>query len=79
MGAKGAVEILHRRADADERAQLEADYEARLLNPYIAAQRGTVDEVIAPERTRSSITDALDLLASKREITPRRRHDNTPL
>ena len=79
MGAKGAVEILHRRADADERAQLEADYEERLLNPYIAAQRGTVDEVIAPERTRASITDALDLLASKREITPRRRHDNTPL
>ena len=79
MGAKGAVEILHRRADADERAQLEADYEARLLNPYIAAQRGTVDEVIAPERTRASITDALDLLASKREVTPRRRHDNTPL
>ncbi len=79
MGAKGAVEILHRRADADERAQLEAEYEARLLNPYIAAQRGTVDEVIAPERTRSNITDALDLLASKREITPRRRHDNTPL
>ncbi len=79
MGAKGAVEILHRRAEADERAALEADYEDRLLNPYIAAQRGTVDEVITPERTRSCISDALSLLASKREIMPRRRHDNTPL
>ena len=40
MGAKGAVEILHRRATAEERAEIELDYEARLLNPYVAAERG---------------------------------------
>jgi len=79
MGAKGAVEILHRKADSDERADLEAAYEERLLNPYIAAQRGTVDAVITPEQTRSEIGHSLHLLASKREILPRRKHDNTPL
>ena len=46
MGAKGAVEILHRRATPEERAPLEADYEERLLNPYVAAERGLVDAVI---------------------------------
>ena len=48
MGAKGAVEILHRKADSDERARLVAAYEERLLNPYIAAERGTIDAVIDP-------------------------------
>ncbi len=79
MGAKGAVEILHRRADEDERAQLEAAYEERLLNPYIAAQRGSVDAVIEPGETRKTLIESLRLLASKREIVPNRRHDNTPL
>lgn len=79
MGAKGAVEILHRKADADERADLESAYEERLLNPYIAAQRGTVDAVITPEQTRAEIAMALQLLTSKREVLPRRKHDNTPL
>lgn len=79
MGAKGAVEILHRTADADERAVLEAAYDERLLNPYIAAQRGTVDAVIDPGQTRSEIANGLALLSSKREVLPRRKHDNTPL
>jgi acetyl-CoA carboxylase carboxyltransferase component len=79
MGAKGAVEILHRRASAEERVQIEADYEARLLNPYVAAERGSVDMVIDPADTRKQIAEALDLLASKRERLPRRRHDNSPL
>jgi acetyl-CoA carboxylase carboxyltransferase component len=79
MGAKGAVEILHRRASAAERVQIEADYEARLLNPYVAAERGSVDIVIDPADTRKQIAEALDLLASKRERLPRRRHDNSPL
>jgi acetyl-CoA carboxylase carboxyltransferase component len=79
MGAKGAVEILHRRASAAERVQIEADYEARLLNPYVAAERGSVDVVIDPADTRKQIAEALDLLASKRERLPRRRHDNSPL
>ncbi len=79
MGAKGAVEILHRKADETERAELEAAYEKRLLNPYIAAQRGTVDAVISPAQTRTEIGLGLQLLASKREILPRRKHDNTPV
>lgn len=79
MGAKGAIEILHRKADETERADLEAAYEERLLNPFIAAERGTVDSVITPERTRAEVGAALRLLASKREVLPRRRHDNTPL
>lgn len=79
MGAKGAVEILHRRSDPQDRPALEADYEQRLLNPYIAAERGSIDMVIDPSETRSQIASALDLLYSKREKLPRRRHDNTPL
>ncbi len=79
MGAKGAVEILHRRADAETRARLEREYEERLLNPYIAAERGSIDEVIDPADTRRRIADAFYVLSSKREGLPRRAHDNTPL
>ena len=79
MGAKGAVEILHRNASDEERAALQRDYEERLLNPYIAAQRGSVDAVISPADTRREVASALEILASKREFLPRRRHDNTPL
>ncbi len=79
MGAKGAVEILHRRASAAEREELETAYEQRLLNPYIAAERGAIDAVIDPADTRSELCTALEMLAAKRERLPRRRHDNTPL
>ncbi|MEZ5244994.1 MAG: carboxyl transferase domain-containing protein [Acidimicrobiales bacterium] len=79
MGAKGAVEILHRRSTPEERADLEAGYEERLLNPYIAAERGTIDAVIDPADTRRQVAAAFDMLAGKRERLPRRRHDNTPL
>ena len=79
MGAKGAVEILHRDADEDERAGLVAAYEERRLNPYIAAERGSVDRGIEQADTRSELAAALDVLAGKRERLPRRRHDNSPL
>ena len=79
MGAKGAVEILHRRNTPEERLAREKGYEERLLNPYIAAERGTIDAVIDPAETRSRVATALDMLAGKRERLPRRRHDNTPL
>ena len=79
MGAKGAVEILHRRRSAEERAELESAYEQRLLNPYIAAERGTIDAVIDPAETRQRVCAAFEMLATKRERLPRRRHDNTPL
>ncbi|MXZ53265.1 MAG: methylmalonyl-CoA carboxyltransferase [Acidimicrobiaceae bacterium] len=79
MGAKGAVEILHRSAAPDERAELETAYEQRLLNPYIAAERGAIDSVIEPADTRREICAALEILAAKRERLPNRRHDNAPL
>ena len=79
MGAKGAVEILHRKATAEERTEIESDYETRLLNPYIAAERGSIDMVIDPADTRCQVAESLDLLATKRERLPRRRHDNSPL
>ncbi len=79
MGAKGAVEILHRKADESERAALELEYEDRLLNPYIAAERGSVDMVIDPSRTRIEVAAAFAALSSKRERLRRRIHDNTPL
>ena len=79
MGAKGAVEILHRSASAAERAEMEAAYEQRLLNPYVAAERGAIDSVIEPADTRREICAALEMLVSKRERLPRRRHDNAPL
>ncbi len=79
MGAKGAVEILNRRSGPEERADLEAAYEEHYLNPYIAAERGSVDAVIDPAETRAEVAAALELLESKREPLPHRRHDNTPL
>ena len=79
MGAKGAVGVLHRSADGAERAELEEAYERRLLNPYIAAERGAIDAVIDPADTRREIHAALEMLAAKRERLPRRRHDNSPL
>jgi propionyl-CoA carboxylase beta chain len=79
MGARGAVEVLHRREDPARRRQLEDDYEARFLNPYVAAERGLVDAVIDPADTRREVAAAFDLLATKREALGTRKHDNTPL
>jgi propionyl-CoA carboxylase beta chain len=79
MGARGAAEILHRRASEAERRSLEAEYEDRLLNPYVAADRGLIDAVIDPADTRREIAAALAVLDSKREHLPPRGHDNTPL
>ena len=59
-GRRAAVEILHRRATPEERADFEADYAARLLNPYVAAERGYVDAVIDPADTRAEIARALE-------------------
>ncbi len=79
MGAAGAVEILYRRADAAERAAKQLEYEERLLNPYVAAERGSVDMVIDPADTRREVAAAFVALASKRERHRQRVHDNTPL
>jgi len=79
MGAGQAAAILQRRATEDERAAFETDYADRLLNPYVAAERGYVDAVIDPADTRREIGAALAMLANKREVLPRRKHGNTPL
>jgi acetyl-CoA carboxylase carboxyltransferase component len=79
MGAGQAAAILQRRATPDERAAFEADYTERLLNPYIAAERGFVDAVVEPAETRAVIGHALAVLVDKRERLQARPHDNTPL
>jgi acetyl-CoA carboxylase carboxyltransferase component len=87
MGAPGAVGILHGRSlrelEPDERlrrqADLEHEYEDRFANPYVAAERGFVDDVLAAVDTRRVLADALDRFSTKRERTPSRRHANTPL
>jgi acetyl-CoA carboxylase carboxyltransferase component len=79
MGAGQAAAILQRRATPEERAEFERDYTERLLNPYVAAERGFVDAVIEPDETRTVVADALRVLQDKRERFPGRKHDNTPL
>ena len=85
MGAEGAVNIIHRREiaeaeDADAvRAELITDYSEKFSNPYIAAERGYVDDVIEPQETRRRLAQALEMLRSKRETSPPRKHGNIPL
>jgi acetyl-CoA carboxylase carboxyltransferase component len=79
MGAKGAVAILHRKADEAEQAEREREYEAAFLTPWVAAERGLVDAVIEPAETRAHLAAALTMLRSKRERVIRRVHSNTPL
>jgi len=85
MGARGAVNILYRReiAEATEpearRAELITEYEDHLANPYIAAERGYVDAVIAPSATRLQVVKALRALRGKRETLPPKKHGNIPL
>jgi acetyl-CoA carboxylase carboxyltransferase component len=79
MGAQGAVQILHRRENAETQAQLQVDYEERYLNPYVAAERGFVDQVIDPAESRLAVASALRLLATKRERLVMRKHGNGPL
>jgi propionyl-CoA carboxylase beta chain len=85
VGAQGAVGILYRKeiAQADDpearRAELIAEYEDTLANPYIAADRGYVDAVIPPSHTRVQVTRALRVLANKRQTLPPKKHGNIPL
>mgnify|MGYP000536509656 FL=1 len=85
VGAQGAVGILYRKelAAADDpdtrRAELIAEYEDTLANPYIAADRGYVDAVIPPSHTRIQVTKALRVLANKRQTLPPKKHGNIPL
>ena len=79
MGAGQASAILQRKATDEEKAEFEADYAERLLNPYVAAECGLVDSVVTPAETRSEIVAALEMLADKREKLIKRKHDNSPL
>jgi propionyl-CoA carboxylase beta subunit len=85
MGPQGAVEIVYRRelqqaADpAARRAELVAEYTEKYANPYAAAERGYVDDVITPAETRQKLVAGLALLRTKREELPRRKHGNMPL
>jgi acetyl-CoA carboxylase carboxyltransferase component len=85
MGPQGAVEIVYRRelqtaADPDARkAELVEEYTERFANPYGAAERGFVDDVIDPAETRAKVIAGFDLLRSKREELPKRKHGNSPL
>ncbi|MBF4161826.1 acyl-CoA carboxylase subunit beta [Nocardioides acrostichi] len=89
MGAQGAANIVHRKTLAKvekdggdveaKRAELIDEYETTLANPYIAAERGYIDAVIAPRETRAEIVKALRLLRNKRETLPPKKHGNIPL
>ena len=85
MGAEGAVNVIYKEtiagaADpAEERRRLVTEYEAAFSNPYIAASRGYIDEVILPRETRPRLIRALEILADKRDTNPRKKHGNIPL
>ncbi len=93
MGASGAVNVLYRKeigvlaeqhgAESDqvaaERLRLQTEYEDTLANPFVAAERGYVDQIIKPSATRGAITRALRVLADKRQTLPPRKHGNIPL
>ena len=85
MGAAGAVNIIFKdeiAASADpvaEQRRLVAEYEAGFNNPYVAAARGYIDDVIVPSETRPRLISALEMLADKRDTNPRKKHGNIPL
>jgi len=85
MGAAGAVNIIHRRelAESDDgdgrRQELISAYEEKFNNPYVAAEHGLVDEIIEPRQTRPRLIRALDMLRTKRESLPPKKHGNIPL
>jgi acetyl-CoA carboxylase carboxyltransferase component len=85
MGAEGAVNIIFRDEIADaenqenERMRLVEQYRDGFANPYVAAARGYVDDVIRPSETRPRLIRALQMLADKRDVNPRKKHGNIPL
>ena len=85
MGPKGAIEIIYKKeiaASKDpeaDRIRFEEDFREKFANPYLAAERGFVDEVIMPHKTRSKIIHALELLENKVDYNPKKKHGNIPL
>ena len=85
MGAEGAVNILYKRdieAAADvnaARAARVAEYREKFANPFVAAQRGFLDEIIRPSQTRAKLINGLATLETKRDRNPPKKHGNIPL
>jgi propionyl-CoA carboxylase beta chain len=85
MGPEGAVEIIFRKELAvaenpeKRKEELVAEYREKFANPYVAASRGYIDDVIEPRETRSRLINALEMLANKRDINPAKKHGNIPL
>jgi propionyl-CoA carboxylase beta chain len=85
MGAEGAVNIIFRKelAEAQDpkkrRAEFVAEYRAKFANPYVAASRGFIDDVIEPRETRPRLFNALEMLANKRDSNPPKKHGCIPL
>lgn len=83
MGAEGAVGVLYRKeiAEHDEqyRQGMIAEFEEKFANPYVAAERGYIDEIIEPKYTRPKLIRALSLLQNKRDVNPPKKHGNIPL
>jgi propionyl-CoA carboxylase beta chain len=81
MGAKGATEILYRSelGDKDKIAARTKEYEDRFANPFVAAERGFIDDVIMPHSTRRRVARAFETLKKKKVAVPQKKHDNIPL
>ena len=81
MGAKGATEILYRSelGDADKIARRTKEYEDRFANPFVAAERGFIDDVIMPHGTRRRVVRAFETLRNKKQSMPAKKHGNIPL
>jgi acetyl-CoA carboxylase carboxyltransferase component len=85
MGPEGAVEIIYRRDlketnNAHElKTQLATEYREKLANPYVAAARGFVDDVIEPRETRARLINGLEVFQNKRDNNPPKKHGNIPL
>ena len=79
MGAEGAVNILYRKASAEEKAGIIQEYEEKFNNPYRAAERGYIDEIIMPRDTRYKLVQALEMAHNKNQSNPPKKHGNMPL
>ena len=79
MGAEGAANIIFRKATPEERAELIDEYKREFNNPYKAAERGMVDDVIIPSTSRQMIIAAMEMLEGKVVEAPRKKHGNVPL
>lgn len=79
MGAEGAVNILYRKASPEEKQAIIQEYEEKFSNPYRAAQRGYIDEIILPRDTRFKLVQALEMAHNKSQSNPPKKHGNMPL